>query len=138
MRAPTLATALVLASMMAACGGEREFDAPEAIEAMNSHGAALALGDRLPDGPQGAQIYAVTFTEYAPSAVGQEGPAADVHGSATILVATGTDQAEDEFDRCETAPDLTCFRASNVVLRIEGLQGADQARITTAVEAMAR
>ncbi len=122
---------------MAACSGEHEFTAQDFIEEMNDNGAALALGSALTKNPDGADIYTVSLTEFAPSAVGQAPPPTDVHGAATLLIAADSDAGRDEFDRCEQAPILTCFRAGNAVLRVEDLPPADQARITTAVESLA-
>ena len=54
-----------------------------------------------------------------------------------MIVASDADSAGAEFDHCETAADLTCFRAANVVLRFEGMDAADRARISGAVSALA-
>ncbi len=137
MRATAILIGLATSLTMVACGGEHEFTAQGFIDEMNDNGAALALGPALTKNPDGADVYTVSLTEFAPSAVGQEPPPTDVHGAATLLIVDDSDAAREEFDRCERAPILTCFRASNAVLRVEDLPPADQARITTALEALA-
>jgi len=54
-----------------------------------------------------------------------------------MIVADDAGSAGDEFDRCDRSADLTCFRAANVVLRFEGMDAADRARISGAVSALA-
>ena len=53
--------------------------------------------------------------------------------SGTLIVAADAGSAGAEFDRCEAAADLTCFRAANVVLRFEEMAAADRARVSGAV-----
>ena len=43
------------------CGGEREFDAGEFIDAANEKGAELALGEQITTTPAGEPVYAVRF-----------------------------------------------------------------------------
>lgn len=131
---PILAAAL-LAISLAACGDdERQFTAESFIDAMNDNGAALALGPVLTTSPDGIDVNVVEFTGTAPSATGEEAGTEEANGSATLLLFDGSGAAMDEFDRCNVAPALTCFRAANAVLRVEELQPSDQARITTAIE----
>ena len=54
-----------------------------------------------------------------------------------MIVAGDAGSAGDEFDHCEGAADLTCFRAANVVLRFEDMAAADRARVSGAVCARA-
>lgn len=126
--------AVGVAAAIAGCGSEKQYTPEEFIDAMNDHGAALALGPVLTTNPDGVDVHQVEFTQVAPSATG-EGAGSDIaNGSATLLVFDGTGEAEDEFDRCNGAPALTCFRAANAVLRVEELQPSDRARLTTAVQ----
>ena len=137
MKVTAILIGLATSLAMAGCGGEHIFTAQDFVEEMNDNGAALALGPVLTKNPDGADVYTVRLTEFAPSAVGQKPPPSDVHGAATLLIAADPEAGREEFDRCEGAPILTCFRASNAVLRVEDLPPADQARITTALEALA-
>lgn len=134
-RAAAVAAAVALLAA-AGCGEETRFSAEEFVKAVNREGAALALGPVLTTTPNGVAVHEVALTEVAPSATG-EGPDAEVaSGDATLLVFDGSGDAEDEFDRCDDTAALTCFRAANVVLRVEDLQPSDRARLTTAVEAL--
>ena len=121
-----------------ACGsGERTFTVDEFVDAINDQGAGVSLGAVIAKNPDGVDVYSITLTE-ATADVGapaQQSPDA-LHGSGTLLLVDSADDAHDEFSRCEEAPALTCFRAANAVLRFEDMDGADQARISTSLEAL--
>lgn len=134
LRTVAVAPAVVLLALLAACSEEKRFTAGGFIAAMNDNGAALALGPVETKDGDGDVVRTVTFTEVAPSATGA-GPAA-MSGDAALLVFGGTGDAEDEFERCDATPALTCFRAANVVLRVGDLQPSDRARLATAIEAI--
>lgn len=135
-----IAAALLASGMsIAACGGseERVFDAQELVTEIDEQGAGVALGPVMTTTPDGAEVYAITFTEQS------EGVGAPIEqtptgaGGGTMLIAADTDAARDEFERCEQTGSLTCFRAANAILRFEQLEGADQARLSTALESIA-
>jgi hypothetical protein len=132
-RRALLALPLLLA-LLGACGGEKTFSEEEFIEAVNSEGAALELGEVITTNQDGVDVRAVSFSEDATSPTGAEG---GVHGGGTMLVLPDAGAATEELDRCETAPSLTCFRAANVVLRFEEIFPEEQARVTAAFEAIA-
>lgn len=137
---PLLATLLSLPALtlLGGCGGdEKQFTAAGFINALNANGATLKLGPVLATNPAGVEVHAVKFTATAPSATGEGAGTERANGEATLLVFDGSGDAEDEFDRCESLPTLTCFRAANAVLRVADLQPSDRARITTAVEGVA-
>jgi hypothetical protein len=125
---------------LTACGGgsgERVFDAQELISEIDEQGAGLALGPVVATNPDGADVYAITFTERSE---GVGAPIEETSGGAgggTMLVAADADAARKEFARCERTGLLTCFRAANAILRFEELEGADQARLATALESIA-
>ena len=122
---------------LAACGGERTFTAQEFIDEMNDNGAALALGPVLTTNSDGVDIYSVSLTEISTGVGSPPKPVpAGTPGNGSMLILDGADAARSEFARCEQSPELTCFRAANAVLRFQALQGGDQARITTAIEAI--
>lgn len=129
-----LARAALAAALLVAGCGEKEFTAESFIDSMNDHGATLALGPVIAENPDGVEVHRITFTETAPSATGEGEGTEAANGDATLLIFDGSGDAEDEFDRCNGAPALTCFRASNAVLRVENLQPSDRARITTAIQ----
>jgi hypothetical protein len=129
---------LALAAPLAGCGsGEHKFTSEEFVEAINAEGAGVALGPVIPTDDDGIEVHSITFTE-ALSDVG--GPAVDApegeHGSGSLLIVGDADAARAEFERCDGDEDLTCFRAANAVLRFEAMDGADQARIVTSLEAI--
>lgn len=122
---------------LAACGGERTFTAQEFIDDMNDNGAALALGPVLTTNSDGVDIYSVSLTEISTGVSSPPKPApSGGPGSGSMLILDDADGARSEFARCERSPELTCFRAANAVLRFQALQGGDQARITTAIQAI--
>lgn len=137
MRAFLVLSLVIGAFALSACGGERTFSAQDFIDEMNDHGAALALGPVLTTNPDGVDIYSISLTELS-TGVGSPPQAVPegVPGSGSMLILDDADGARSEFDRCEQSPELTCFRAANAILRLQALEGADQARIVTAIEAI--
>lgn len=125
---------LLAASLLIAGCGERVFTEEEFVEAINAEGAAVELGEVITTNEEGVDVRAVTLTENEVSPTGAEGQA---HGSGAMVVLENAGAAEDELERCESAPAFTCFRAANVVLRFEGLLPEDRARITAAFQALA-
>ncbi|MEZ5154843.1 MAG: hypothetical protein R2718_01905 [Solirubrobacterales bacterium] len=131
--AAALVLALAAPALAAGCGGEREFGAAEFVDAANGKGAALALGGQVTTTASGEPVYAVRSESGSdPNPQLEEG-----HGGGTMIVAADAGVAADEFERCESAADLTCFRAANIVLRFEEMAAADRARISGAVSALA-
>jgi hypothetical protein len=107
--------AILLALLVAACGGERTFEPDEFVEAANEEGAGLVLDEQLTSIEEGVDVYALSFEDEAAA------PAAgdDEHGhgaGGSMIVTDDAESATAEFERCETAVSLTCYRAANVVL----------------------
>lgn len=135
---PALALILALALNSAGCGSdEHHFTSEEFIEAINAEGAGVALGPATATTEDGIEIHEVTFTE---TSTGVGSPAIDTpageHGSGSLLIVGDADAARAEFEDCDSVEELTCFRAANAVLRFEDMDGADQARIVTSLEAI--
>lgn len=133
--ARTAAALLVGAALATGVGcGEQTFTASELVDAANAEGAQLDLGERLTTSPAGTEVYVVGSAaspgDANPQLVGGG-------GKGTLVVADGSGSGAEEFERCEATADLTCFRASNVVLRFESLDAPDQARISAAISALA-
>ena len=127
---------LAVLALLGACGsGERAFTAEQFVDAINEEGAGVALGPVISTNPDDAAVHSISFTE-ATADVGSPGAGSSDadRGSGTLLIVDDAGTARDEFDRCEGAPELTCFRAANAVLRFEEMDGADQARIVTSLE----
>ena len=107
-----LALVLLLALVAAGCGGERSFEAAEFVDEANREGAALVLGEPLTSLEEGADVYVVSF-EKAPA---PEVSAGRAHSGGSLVVTEDAEAATGEFQRCEGAVTLTCYRAANVVL----------------------
>jgi hypothetical protein len=135
MRLAAAATLLIAVATLAVAGcGEKHFSASGFIDAANEQGAELDLGERLATNPAGEEVYPITTA----ASGGEPNPQLEGSGSkGTMIVADDAGSAGDEFDRCDQSADLTCFRAANVVLRFEGMDAADRARISGAVSALA-
>jgi hypothetical protein len=129
---------LALAALAAAgCGqGERVFSAPELIEQVNANGAGLELGESLETAREGAEVREVAFVE--PGEPRDDETAQHEHGGGTLTITTDAEAGLAEYERCESAATLLCFRASNVVLVFEAdLDPADRTRLEGALRAMA-
>ena len=136
-----LAWAALLAGALAACGDETTFTADELVAEVNERGAQVRLGERLTTS-QDVELYALRLAGAgaAPGVpLGDAGSApVDVHGGGTLTITEDDDAALAEFERCESAVSLVCFRAANAVLIFEGaVPNQDLARIETAVRSMA-
>jgi hypothetical protein len=130
------AAALLAAAVLAVgCGGEREFDAGELIDAANAEGAELALGEQITTTPAGEPVYSIRFA--APAGGDPNPQLQSGRSSGTMIVAGDAGSAGEEYDHCESSADLTCFRAANVVLRFEAMAAADRARVSGALSALA-
>lgn len=117
------AAALLAVAALAACG-ETEFDAEGFVSEANDRGAGLELGEPLLSAREETDVYAVEVER--PSATGRP-DGADEHlgehehvGGGSLIVAADADAAKAEFERCEGAVSLVCYRAANVVLALEG------------------
>jgi hypothetical protein len=133
---------LLLVGGLAACGDETTFTADELVAEVNANGAGVRLGEQLTTSQEDLELYALRLAGggAAPGvAPGDAGSApVDVHGGGTLTIADDADAALDEYERCEGAASLICFRAANAVLIFEGaVPNQDLARIESAVSAMA-
>jgi hypothetical protein len=127
-------TFCVLAFSLAACGGERTFSAQSLIDELNTEGAGLELREVIATNPDGFDVHEV---ELAAPAESPTGKVTEPTGHGALVVLEDAGAAEDELTRCEAAPAFTCFRAANAVLRFEDLFPEEQARISTAFQAIA-
>jgi hypothetical protein len=118
LRARTIALA-TLALAAAACGGERVFEPTEFVEEANAAGAGLALGEPLMSTREGLDVYELRFAGAVQSARDEEHEA-----TGSLIVADDGEAALAEYNRCESAATLVCYRAANVVLAIQGEAGS--------------
>lgn len=133
---PLLPAALATAILaLAACGEERSFDAEEFVETMNDQGAQVKLGEELSTTDAGAEIYALRLEE-AGSATEPAPADAELHGGGSLKVTESADAAREEYERCEDAVTLICFRAANVAIYFEGITPEEQARVGQAIAAL--
>ena len=122
-----LAAACAALTLLAAgCGGERTFDAEEFVSELNEHGAGIELAEPLSSQDPAQEIHAVALASSA----------TQVHGGGSLSVSEDIAAAEAEHGRCESAATLICYRASNVVLRLEEVSPAQQEQIESAFRAL--
>jgi hypothetical protein len=125
---------------LAACGDERHFSAQELVAEINEQGAGLRLGEPLTSTQEELELYAVRLEgAQAPGPATAEGlPPTDVHAAGSLTITDGDDAGLAEYERCEDAASLICFRAANAVLIFEDtVPNEDLARIETAIGALA-
>lgn len=120
MRVARLAALLLAPVALAGCG-EREFDAREFVAEANANGAGLELGQPLLSSRDETEIYAVEVEPTA--ATGESGAGASGslgRAGGSLIVAPDVDAGKEEYERCERAATIACYRAANVVLALEG------------------
>ena len=118
-----LAVAAVMVS--AGCGEQQPtFTASGFIEVMNDEGADLELEADLLSAQEGVEVHQVRFGQ---------------NGDGSLSVTEDADGGASEYERCESAATLLCYRAANVVLFFDGAEIAvgDLAPVEAAVKAIA-
>jgi hypothetical protein len=123
---------------VAACGSsDRSFSAEEFVEEINSHGAGVELGAPLDTNEPGAELYALTLEEEGEA--GKEAELGHEHGGGSLKVAEDAEAAEAEYQRCEEAATLLCYRAANVAVILQPEAEPEAlARVAEAFRAMQR
>lgn len=137
MRAAFLAPALATAALAGAGCGEATFDAQGFVDEANSKGAGLELGEPLASEREGVELFVI---EIKPSsATGEVGHSGEGrHSGGSMVVTEDAEAAEQEFQRCEGAVTIVCYRAANVVLAVEGdPTSAELVGLDGAIRAMA-
>ena len=125
--------ALGLALALSACGGgEREFTASELIDELNDKGAPLELEGTLASAQEGLETFELAITEpgAADAAQGHD------EGGATLILTENAGDAPAEFERCESALSLTCFRVANGVIALTDDNPSVLAKVGAAVSAL--
>lgn len=127
-RIPVAGAALVAACALAlaACGEERTYEAEEFVDEANAQGAGMELGEPLSSTDAGTEVFAI---ELASSAT-------QVHGGGSLIVGEDVEEGQAEFARCESAASLICYRAANVVLRLEEIAPEQRSQLDEAFSAL--
>jgi hypothetical protein len=118
----TLGAVILLA--LAACGSDdRSFSAEEFVEQAEANGMTLKLGESLTTDQEDLELFALRLAG---------------EGTGTLAIADDADAGLAEYERCESAASLFCFRAANAVLVFDSeVPNQDLARVEAAVRAMA-
>lgn len=134
---PALLTALLLAAALTspACGDEKTFDAEEFVREANEAGAGFELGEPLSTSDEGAELYALRIEE-AGSATRPAPGDPELHGGGSLKVTESADAARKEFERCEEAVSLVCYRAANIAVYFDGITPEQQSRVGQAFQAI--
>lgn len=129
--------AVVAVLVSQGCGAaEPKFNAEGFLEEVNAGGAGLALGEPLESVRENVTSYELNFKDPGEIA-GTTAPAA-AHGGGTLQVTANSEAGAAEFERCEGAVSLVCFRAANVVFYFgEELAPAELARLAGALRQLA-
>jgi hypothetical protein len=136
MRSLAAAIVTALTALAIGCGGgEETFSANEFVDRANQGGAGIELREELVTTDPELEIWGVSFSG-SPSGAAAA-PGTDLaHGAGSLAVAADAEAGRAEFARCEAAASLICFRAANVVVRLEGANPDEIARLREAVAAM--
>lgn len=121
---------------LAGCGAAYD-DAQSFVDAANEEGAGFELGPTLSSTNPENKIYALEIKGAADPREAREPGQASL-GGGSVTVTPGDDEAKAEYDQCEAAVSLLCYRAGNVALVLEGEIGPEErARVDAAISALA-
>jgi hypothetical protein len=129
----------VAAAVVAGCGAERTFTASEFVQQVNEQGVTMRLGAQRPAGGGAERLYAVKLPplpgEPQPPPGSESGPGA----SGSLYVFGDPGGAEHQFEACQDATGLVCFRASNIVVVLDEESGQlEPRRLAIAIQRLAR
>ena len=135
---PRLLLLIPTLCLLGGCGGDDSgFTAEQFVASVNQRGAALELGPELRSTRPDAQVYALELGGVE-AGDGKEAPNEDPHAGGSLAVMPDADAGFEEYERCEKAVSLLCFRADNIVLFIEGeTDPAQLAELTNALRVIA-
>ena len=112
-----LAATAFAAAALVGCGSEKTFTAEEFVDGINAEGVELRLGEPLITDDESQELYAVELPPVS-TLPGSEGGSGGIGGS--LSVSEDGSGADQEMESCENSADLLCYRASNVVVVLEG------------------
>jgi hypothetical protein len=128
--------ATVAALSLTGCGTAYD-DAQSFVDAANAEGADFELGPSLSTTNPEHQIYAIEL-EGGPDRAEMREPGQAHLGGGSVTVTEGEDEARLEYEECESAVSLLCYRAGNVALVLEDeVAPAERARVDAAISALA-
>lgn len=110
--------------------------AQEFVDEANANGATLVLEEELTTEEEDKSLRAVSLRPLGGGRVGHSASPAPgrIHG--TLAVYDDADGADRGIEECRAAVEFLCYRAANVVVRLEG-NGVEAARLAAAMERMA-
>jgi hypothetical protein len=128
--------AMVVALALTGCGTAYD-DAQSFVDAANAEGAGFELGPSLSTSDPEHQIYALEL-HGGPDKAEMREPGQAHLGGGSVTVTTGDDEARLEYEECESAVSLLCYRAGNVALMLEDeVAPAERAQVDAAISALA-
>jgi hypothetical protein len=128
--------ALAMAAALAGCGTPYD-DAQSFVDAANAEGAGFQLGPTLSTNDPGHEVYALTL-KGGPGLGDEADEEGQAHlGGGSLTVTESEDDAIAEYEECESAVSLLCYRAGNVAIILEGEVGpAQRERVDEAITAL--
>lgn len=135
---PRVAPGALLAACAAIAGCGAPFDdAQSFVEAANAEGAGFVLGPSLSSNKPGHEIYALELEGSGGlAAEADEGGQAHL-GGGSLTVTQSEDEARAEYEQCESAVSLLCYRAGNVAILLEDeIDPKQRARVDAAITAL--
>lgn len=98
--------AALAASTLAAAGcGQKTFSTDEFVDEANAQGAEMILGTELYSNDPAVSVHDVSFKS---------------GGAATLRVDEDVEGAKAAYASCSQQPEFLCYRASNVVVIVQG------------------
>ncbi len=131
------ALALIAGLAFLLLGGQEgaELSAAEFVERVNEQGAGIEVGEQLSVSERGS-VYDLVLLDPPAAERARGASAAQTDGTASLIVAPDEDGGVSEYDRCESAASLICFRAANAVVLVEDATPEQLARLGTAIQAL--
>lgn len=132
------AAPLAAIALLADAGCGTPYDsAQDFVAAANAEGAGFELGPSLSTNDVDHEVYALKLTggPGLREEAGEDGQAS--LGGGSLTVTSGEDDAVAEYEECESAVSLLCYRAGNVALVLEGeIRPAQRERVDAAITAL--
>lgn len=132
-----IAATMSSCAVLLGCGQDGAFTAQEFVAEANRHGAGLILEGELDSTREDTELHSVELEDPEPG-TGARGLEELGHAGGTLTITENEEAGAAEYERCEAAASLLCYRAGNAVLFFEdALQPDELARIASAFRALA-